>query len=150
VRPHFAEVPYHYGVSDVAATQILDLARPNHPRREYPEDSYSVIGSIVTGLMGVDPAAPSRVSTPVVTTLPALASIRSAGVRHLPVRGNVTSVEHAHGGLATRMTNEAHQALLWRASFRGRCQVILVNGRRSAAQSIFVVGNPAFSAKNSH
>lgn len=133
VQSHFAEVLYHYGVSDAATMQILDLARPNHPRREYPEVSYSVIGAIVTGLIGVDAVEPSLGSTPEVTTLPMLGGIHSAGIRHLPVRGNVISVEHWHGGSRTRLTNEAGPALLWRPSFRGACRAILVNGRRMVA-----------------
>ncbi len=134
-QSHFAEVLYHYGISDGATAQILDLARPNHPRREYPEVSYSVIGAIVTGLMGVDAAEPSRGMTTEVTTLPALGDIRSADIRHLPVRDNLISVEHVNGGLRTRLTNEAGPALPWRASFRGACRAMFVNGRRTAAHA---------------
>jgi len=37
----------------VAYAQMMDVARPNRDRQEYPKVSYSLIGAIVTGTMGI-------------------------------------------------------------------------------------------------
>ncbi|MGH9771122.1 MAG: hypothetical protein ACRD4Q_05415 [Candidatus Acidiferrales bacterium] len=59
LESHYAEVLYRYGVPDVAYAQIMDLTRKGRYRQEYPEVSYSVVGAIVTGLMGISIEAPS-------------------------------------------------------------------------------------------
>ncbi len=129
VQSHFAEVLYHYGASEAATSQILDLARYNRPRREYPEVSFSVIGAIVTGLMGIDAASPGST----ITTLPTLGRVQSTVLRHLPVHGNLVSVRHANAGTRTLLTNESGPDLLWQASFRASCRTILINGQPTAA-----------------
>ena len=61
-QSHHPEVLYRYGAAEVAYSQIMDLTRPDRARREYPEVSFSIVGAVVTGLMGVsvDPVAPGR------------------------------------------------------------------------------------------
>ena len=59
---HYAEILYRYGDPDAAYAEIMDLTRPGRERQEYPEVSYSVVGAIVNGLMGVnvEPACSNR------------------------------------------------------------------------------------------
>jgi hypothetical protein len=82
LESHYPEVFYRYGVPSVAYSEIMDLARKGRDRQEYPEVSFSVVGAIVTGLMGI------RIETPApdLTTeqwdfLKAAASTRSALLR---------------------------------------------------------------------
>jgi hypothetical protein len=59
LESHYAEILYRYGVPGVAYAQIMDLTRKGRYRQEYPEVSYSVVGAIVTGLMGISVETPS-------------------------------------------------------------------------------------------
>ncbi len=141
-QSHHPEVLYRYGASDVAYDQIMDLTRADRARREYPEVSFSVIGAIVTGLMGVsvDPVVPGKESellgysaNPHVMTLPQLpAKTVFADLRSLPVRANNVSVRH-EGNSATHFANNHGPALVWQAAFTGAFDELLVNGTRVKA-----------------
>ena len=135
-QSHHAEILYRYGVPDAAYEQLIDLTRENRDRREYPEVSYSVVGAIMTGVMGisVEPVAPSRAAEDgnfvdrSIKTRPAHLNIESAAVRNLPVRANEIDVRH-EGGRRTLFTNERGPSLLWQAEFAGSFETLSVNGR---------------------
>jgi hypothetical protein len=149
-QSHHAEVLYRYGEADVAYRQMLDLARPDRERREYPEVSFSIVGAIVTGLMGVrvDPVAVGAEAELLpyfegefVTTLPQLVSTTSwAALRHLPVRANRISVRH-DGTRATSFTNESGPAIVWRAALPVAVDALLVNGRPAKAARLKLPGD---------
>ena len=141
-QSHHPEVLYRYGAAETAYDQLLDLSRADRDRREYPEVSFSVVGAIVTGTMGVsvDPVATGReadlvpyFANPHVMTLSQLTSQTAwAELRHLPVRANDITVRHS-GQTETALTNNAGPALVWQAAFPGRFAELLVNGRRMRA-----------------
>ncbi len=141
-QSHHPEVLYRYGVPDVARDQVLDLARPDRLRREYPEVSFSLVGAVVTGLMGVsvDPVMPGRESdlldyfaSQFVMTLPQLTPRTAwAELRHVPVHANDVTVRH-DGTSATVFTNNRGPAIVWRAALPGRFPELLVNGSRTKA-----------------
>ncbi len=91
---HYAEILYRYGDSAMAYREVLDLSRPGRERQEYPEVSYSVVGAIVNGLMGINvvPAVSTeevlrdgQFST-VIETMPNLtAQTTWAQIKNLPV-----------------------------------------------------------------
>jgi hypothetical protein len=136
-QSHHPEILYRFGAADVAYDQIMDLSRADRPRREYPEVSYSVVGAVVTGLMGVgvDPVTPGREAAlldyfagQTVMTLPQLTSKTAwAELRRLPVRANDITVRHV-GVTATVFTNDRGPAVVWRAAFPGRFDTLAVNG----------------------
>lgn len=144
-QSHHPEVLYRFGEPDAAYREILDLSRASRARREYPEVSFSVVGAVVTGVMGVsvDPVVPGRESAlleyfanPHVMTLPQLPSPSAwVELRHLPVRGNDVSVRH-DGHTATTFTNNRGPALVWQAAFPGRVETLLVNGVRVKATAM--------------
>ncbi|MGE5360073.1 MAG: hypothetical protein ACM3NQ_13730 [Bacteroidales bacterium] len=137
-QSHHPEVLYRYGAAEVAYDQIMDLSRPDRARREYPEVSFSVIGAIANGLMGisVDPVTPGRedqlleyFAGQFVTTLPALtAQTPWAELQHVPVRANDITVRH-EGQATTIFTNNSGPAIVWRAAFPGRFTTLLVDGK---------------------
>lgn len=141
IQSHQAEVLYRYGLADSAYAQMMDLAREGRERREYPEVSYSVVGAMVTGLMGitVDPASPFQPQSEggftdrILRTLPGLGRIGWAEMSHLPVRANEVAVRH-EGARKTRLTNERGPALIWQASFEGTHDTLLVDGRPMKAR----------------
>jgi hypothetical protein len=141
-KSHYAEILYRYGDAEAAYMQMIDLTRPGRERREYPEVSYSVIGAMTTGLMGVrvEPTLPleeivagGRLAT-IMETLPQLTAATSwAELRNLPLEGSLISVRHT-GDRSTEMTNKGKRALKWRAAFRGSFAALLVQGKPVKAQ----------------
>jgi hypothetical protein len=140
---HQPEILYRYGVPDIAYAQLLDLAREDRERREYPEVSYSVIGAMVTGLMGVNVEASSPSDSAVqggyvevvVKTLSGLtAQTAWAELRNLPLRSNEISVRH-DGARKTVFTNLRGPSLIWQATFPGSFETLLVNGKRMRART---------------
>jgi hypothetical protein len=140
---HQPEILYRYGVPDVAYAQISDLTRMDRERREYPEVSYSVVGALVTGLMGVsletsfpfDAAVQGGYVEVVVKTLPGLTVQTAwAELRKLPVRTNEVSVRH-EGVRKTVFTNQRGPSLIWQAAFPGSFDTLLVNGKPMKAHN---------------
>jgi hypothetical protein len=142
-KSHYAEILYRYGDPEAAYAQIIDLSREGKERREYPEVSYSVIGAIATGLMGirVEPTLPlaevaaGKHFETVVTTLPQLtATISWAELRNFPVQGNAISVRHTGNGCTT-LTNAGPKALAWKATFSGSFPTLLIDRKPLHAHS---------------
>lgn len=136
-KSHYPEILYRYGNPEAAYAQIMDLTRDGRERREYPEVSYSVIGAMVTGLIGlrVEPASPlsaiveGKPFATVVTTLPQLTEkTRWAELRNLPVQDRIIHLRH-EGNRSTALTNAGKSALLWKAAFPGSFRELLVDGR---------------------
>jgi hypothetical protein len=134
-QSHHAEILYRYGAPDAAYAQMIDLARPGRNRREYPEVSYSIVGAVVTGLIGISSASPSvkppRYGHPAeqfISTQSGLGNIGWAELRNLPVRRNKVTVRH-EGGQKTLFTNQEGPSVIWRPAFPGSFQMLLVNGK---------------------
>lgn len=146
------EILFRMNAPEEAYDQILDMSRPDRDRREYPEVSYAIIGSIVNGLMGVtvvpkESGAPDRMPAKevVVQTLPRLPQeIKDAEIDQLPVRGNVIRVSH-FGNRSSTVTNEAGPAFAWRACFDGSIPYLLVNGKKMPAKSKVTLLNTPIS-----
>lgn len=127
---HYAEVLYRYGEPAAGYSVLLELASPGHCRQEYPEVSYSEIGAITTGVMGVTivPGAEKAVET-----LPGLTTKTPwAELRNLPIGRNLVAIRHDALRKST-LRNLAGPALLWRAAFPGIHQQLLVNGKGTEA-----------------
>lgn len=140
-QSHHAEILYRYGRSDEAYAELMDLTRDDKPRREYPEVSYSVVGAIVTGTMGITIDADSPLLAEsegmyvdrVITTLPGLTKETPwAELRHLPVHANEIAVRH-DGLQRSTFTNLHGPALVWQAAFPGRFEMLLVDGQPQKA-----------------
>jgi hypothetical protein len=137
VESHYPEVLYRYGKPDAAYEEIVDLTRTGRERREYPEVSYSTIGAIVNGLMGinVEPAVPiedvaqGKPFEEIVQTLPQLTSSTSwVELRNLPIGNGLVTVRH-DGNQKTVLTNMGKTALTWEAEFSGSYPILKVNGK---------------------
>ena len=136
-KSHYADILYRYGQPEAAYAQIMDLTRDGRERREYPEVSYSAIGALVTGLMGirVEPTLPIKeivIAQPfrtVVETLPQLTAMTDwVELRNLPLQDSVISVRH-QGNRETILTNHGKTAMNWKASFAGQFEVLPINGK---------------------
>ncbi len=134
---HYAEILYRYGEPEAAYSEIQDLTRPGRERREYPEVSYSVVGAIVNGLMGIDVELDVPIKElvkggpflTVVRTLPQLTSKTTwAEVRNLPIGEGAITVRH-YGEQKTILINHEKTNLNWKAEFPGSFATLVVNGR---------------------
>jgi hypothetical protein len=142
---HYAEILYRYEEPEAAYAEILDLTRPGRERQEYPEVSYSVIGAIVNGLMGInvepdvpieDVAQGKRFET-VVRTLPQLtAKTTWAELRNLPIGEGAITVRH-YGERRTILINHEKTNLNWEAAFPGSFATLVVNGKSANAHTEF-------------
>jgi hypothetical protein len=135
------EILLRFNAPEEAYTEILDLSRPDRERREYPEVSYAIIGSIVTGIMGLnvvpkdDEVTDGMLArTVVVQTLPRLPEHTSTAELHnLPVGQNVVEVSHRRNQ-SSSITNLSGPQFTWRASFDVSLQYLLVNGKKTRAR----------------
>lgn len=131
VRSYFPAAWYLYGRNEEATAELRALTAPDLPRREYPEVSFAMIGSLISGLMGVEGDARERV----VTTLPRLPkSITWASVEDVPVLGNTISVRH-ESDVRTSCRNVAGPPLFWCACFPGSVETLMIDGVHAPALS---------------
>ncbi|HTX41707.1 MAG TPA: hypothetical protein VMD25_07750 [Acidobacteriaceae bacterium] len=126
---YLPDIFYAYGRTSAACAVLLALMDPGLKRRTYPEVSFTVIGNLGKGLMGIQPAP--RGAT--VATFPQLTAATSwAALRHVPVGHNVIAVRHVQNS-ETAFTNEAGPALLWEVNLPAGAGTILVDGKKVAA-----------------
>jgi hypothetical protein len=123
--------------ADALYAHLLDAAFGADSRREYPETSFSWIGDMVNGTMGINLLFTSPLESAVkgswvevmVKTLPALGSkISWAELRNLPIRANEVTVRH-EGNRKTKFINQHGPALIWQAAFDGAHETLLVDGK---------------------
>jgi hypothetical protein len=140
---HYAEILYRYGALETAYAEVMDLTRPGRERQEYPEVSYSVVGAIVNGLMGinVEPDAPiediaqGKQFNTVVRTLPQLTDQTAwVELRDLPVGNGSITVRH-DGERKTVLTNHEETVVDWEAAFPGSFATLIVNGKATRAHN---------------
>ena len=113
---------YENGYSNLATKMIIDLCSPENARRDYPENSFTIVEHITRGLMGVQPDALKNT----VTTIPRLEVGDWAELKDLPVLSNTISIKHEAS--TTTFTNGKGAALTWRACHPGNHDYLYVNG----------------------
>jgi hypothetical protein len=111
-------------------------------RAAYPEVSYTVIGNIVEGLLGVRPNAPAA-------ALATLAHLPSAvpwlRADHIRLGAHDLAVHHVGAATSTVTHHSGPRALTWTARFAGRHTSITVNGQPRAA-TVQTVGGRVVSS----
>lgn len=128
---YLPDIFYTYGRSRAGYAVLLTLMDPSLERRTYPEVSFSVVGNVGQGLMGIRPGAEAGT----VATFPQLTPETAwAELRHVPVGQNAIFVRHA-GNAETTLTNENGPALVWQASFAGSSGTLVVDGRKVPART---------------
>jgi hypothetical protein len=127
-RSYLPELFYAYGHPIVAREELLEQCEPGYARREYPEVSYAAIGSIVKGMLGIEPNAAART----VTTCSRLTEeTRWVQLAALPCLGNVLDIRH-EGQEKTVLANRGGKAFEWRAVFAGHHPQLLLDGAPQA------------------
>lgn len=140
-RSYLPDVFYQYGRSAAGYLALTAMMDPDLKRREYPEISFTVIGNLCEGLMGIRPVAQSQS----IETFPQLSDETEwAELRHVPVGTNIISVRH-QGQRETALSNELGPELIWHSGFRGSSASLVLDGRRTPAQTRTHAGNIAES-----
>jgi hypothetical protein len=122
---------FRYDRNDAAYQVLADISSPQKARREYPEVSYSVIETITSGVMGLEPGRHD--DTFDVRTLSRLPSDHDrATLSAVSIRKNKLDISHT-GRSSTRLTNVSGPAVRWRAAFYGRVSRLHVDGEAVAA-----------------
>jgi hypothetical protein len=124
-RTYLPDIYYRYGWSDAGYQTLIALMDPLLWRREYPEVSYTVVGNVATGLMGI---GVDRVSGELRTFPQLTRQTEWAAIRHVPVRTNTVSVRHEGNG-KTSVKNESGPLLHWSASFPLGSGTLQIDGK---------------------
>lgn len=120
---YLPNILYKYGRSEQGYRMLLLLTDPSLKRRSYPEVSFTVVGNIGAGLMGLHPMTDQQI----IKTMPQLPEhMEFAELRNVPVGLNRISILHRGNG-HTRLLNEQGPDLIWRASFKGAAKRVLVD-----------------------
>jgi len=120
---------YENGRSDIASKMVVELCSDENHRRDYPENSFTVIEDITRGLMGIQPeAAANEVST----SSRLEKETDWAEMSHVPVLSNEISVKH-EGNKKTTLINQSGPEFTWKIEFPGVCKNIFVNGKKYSA-----------------
>jgi hypothetical protein len=129
-RSYMPDIFYKYIRSRAGYSALTALMDPSLKRREYPEVSYTVIGNLCSGMMGIH-ALPHGDA---IGTLPQLTTETSwAALHHVPV--GINSISLRHDGLGTStLINESGPEITWRAAFPAKYSALQVNGKKISAQ----------------
>ena len=122
-KSHFPEVLYNYEKDNEALYFLSELMNENLRRREYPEVSYSVLGAIVTGLMGIKPNYSKRE----IEILPRLTGhIEWVAAKHIPVFKGEISIEYMNSN-SIEVINNTGESITWKCVFKGNVERIKIN-----------------------
>jgi hypothetical protein len=128
-RSYLPDIFYKYGRSQAGYRTLMTMMDPGLKRREYPEVSYTVIGNLGAGLMGIRPLALEQS----IETFPQLtAETGWAALHNVPIGRNVISVKHT-GTHETALTNEEGPDLAWGAAFPGKFGTLFSNDKEIPA-----------------
>jgi len=117
---------YENGYSHLASQMIVDLCSTENKRRNYPENSFTVIEHITRGLMGIEVNASSNAVSSVSRLV---AETDWAELTNVPVLSNKISVKH-QGHTKTMFTNQSGPSITWNVRLSGKHKFIFVNGEK--------------------
>ena len=117
---------YENGYSDLATKMIIDLCSPENKRRDYPENSFTIIEHLTRGLMGVEVDA-SKNSVSTISRLEE--ELDWAEMNDIPLLTNVVSIRHK-GQYATTFMNRSGSTVTWSARIPGNHEFLFVNGAK--------------------
>lgn len=117
---------YENGQTALANQMIIDLCAPENQRRDYPENSFTIIEHLTRGLMGIDTDAESNTFS----TFSRLESQKDWGqMKNIPILSNKISITH-EGNSKTMVTNQKGPSIQWTAKIPGRHEYLYVNNNK--------------------
>ncbi|WP_149304819.1 hypothetical protein [Pareuzebyella sediminis] len=118
---------YEHNFPEKANQMIIDLCSEKNKRRDYPENSFTVIEHITRGLMGIEPDAAQNSFT---TRSRLKQEIDWAEMKYVPILSNRISVRH-EGKSRTIVTNESGATIYWKPKVSGSYEYLYLNGKRT-------------------
>jgi hypothetical protein len=138
IKSYLPIIFYENGHAGVASKMIIDLCLPENKRRDYPENSFTIIEHITRGLMGVQIDA----LTNTVSTLARMESESDwAELTQLAALSNTISVKHT-GVSTTTFKNHTGPSLKWRAQIAGNHEYLYINGVKKKCNKGIDHGRP--------
>lgn len=132
---YLPEVFYHYGMNE-RGWHWLKCLMDSH--FNYPEVSFVAIGSIATGMMGIEPEAPRRRLATQGRLTPETGWVQ---IDHVPIGALDVLVRHENGNLtSTVRNNSVDQDLNWEARIPGSFETLNVDGKPEPASRKSVNG----------
>jgi len=120
---------YENGYSSIASKMIVELCSPENKRRDYPENSFTIIEHITRGLMGIEADAADNS----ITTHSRLEKESDwAEMCDIPILGTTISVKH-EGHSKTTFTNKGNTEILWNVKLKRNGSELVVNGEKTKA-----------------
>ncbi len=120
---HIPEIYYKHGRVNEGFDTLMKLMSPSLKRREYPEVSYSVIGSIMTGLMGLSAKAAERL----LITKPLLPQVVDwVNVSNIPLFDGEIDLKISKDRMTLKQTKGSK--MIWQPVFLGHYDAFDVNG----------------------
>jgi hypothetical protein len=130
-RSYIPGILYQYGDTELAYKKLAEMWDPALARREYPEVSFTIVGSTVTGLMGISPQKQSR-TVETFSSLPE--GTEWAEIEGVPIFDNRITIRQTQRQ-KTLLKNSSGAGVTWRASFPGTYKKLIVDGVAHRAQS---------------
>jgi hypothetical protein len=122
---YLAEVYFANGFIEQGFKQLMKQLDPDLPRREYPENSYTAIGTIVKHLIGLDSYATEDA---ILTRSGLPEEITWIKMKNIPVQNRLISIMQV-GHEETEILLEKGEPILWHARFAGAHERLMINGR---------------------
>ena len=117
---------YENDAVGMANKMIIDLCSTKNHRRDYPENSYTIIEHLTRGLMGINVNAASTTFS----TLPRMEKNEDwAAMKNIPILSNKIGVTHK-GNSKSIAVNLSGIAIKWSAQFPGEHEFLYVNGEK--------------------
>lgn len=123
---------YENGQTAIANQLIIDLCSIENKRRDYPENSFTIIEHVTRGLIGVNVDAVSNTFS----TLSRLEKQEDwVEMKQIPVLSNRISVMHK-GTTKSTASNLSEATIQWSAQFLGNYDFLYINGKKTKTQQI--------------
>lgn len=137
-RSYYPQIFFRCGEREEAMDYLLSLCDPKLERREYPEVSYALVGTVVNWVMGI-----RREENGQIVTCFGLPQTQWARAERVPIGRTVIDVFHK-GKSETVLTNRGEKPVLWKAVFVGQheeavCRdekIPCVQGQNEAGEAI--------------
>ncbi len=123
---YLAEVYYKNGMIEKGFESLMKQLDPELKRREYPENSFTAIGTIVNQVIGLKSYATENA---ILTRSGLPPSVKWVQVRNIPVQDCKLDILQV-GQSETEIQMTEGSSLLWYSRFPGEYDYLLVNGKR--------------------
>jgi hypothetical protein len=123
---------YENGKSDIANQMIIDLCSVENKRRDYPENSFTIIEHLTRGLLGIQVDATSNTFSTLSRTEDQKDWVE---MKQVPLLSNKINIKHEGHSTSTAI-NTKGLSVYWSAQFLGNHEFLYVNGEKTETKQI--------------